>query len=120
MLPLWQATWGLNAKKPPPNWLKQYGTKVKCTSFCCMDLNVALEFLFYVCFLLNNSVCAVKATKSILQTLLGHTTQDSDLLLCVSLASASEWHSTEHGIKQLTAKLLMRIHLKDYKILLTL
>jgi hypothetical protein len=59
-----------------------------------MDLNVTLQFLFYVCFLLNNSVCAVKATKSIWQTLLGHTTQDSDLHLCVSLASASEWRST--------------------------
>jgi len=82
----------------------QYGTKVIFTSFCCKDLNVTLEFLFYDSFLLNNSVCAVKATKPIWRTLLGHTTQDSGLLLCVSLASASEWHSTEHGIKQLTAE----------------
>jgi hypothetical protein len=91
----------------------QYGTKDKFTSFCCKDLNVTLEFLFYACFLLNNSACAVKATKSIWQTLLGHITQDSDLHLCVSLASASEWCTTEHGIKQL----LTHIHLKDYKIL---
>ena len=81
----------------------QYGTRVKFTSFCCKDSDVTLEFSFYVCFLLNNSVCVVKATKSIWRTPLGHITRDSDLL-CVSLASASEWHSTEHGIKQLIAK----------------
>jgi hypothetical protein len=94
---------GTKMQKPPSNWLMQYGTKVKFTSFCCKDLNVTLEFLFYVCFLLNNSVCVVKARKSIWRTLLGHITRDSDLLLCVSLASASEWRSTKHGIKQLTA-----------------
>jgi hypothetical protein len=88
----------------PSNWLMQYGTKVKRTSFCCKDLNVTLDFLFYVCFLLNNSVCVVKAKKSIWRTPLRHITRDSDLLLCVSLASASEWRSAEHGIKQLTAE----------------
>jgi hypothetical protein len=43
----------------------QYGTEVKFTSFCFKDLNVTLQFLFYVCFLLNNPVFAVKAKKSI-------------------------------------------------------
>jgi hypothetical protein len=52
---------------------------------------------------LTNSVCAVKATKSIWQKQLGHTTQNA-ALFCVSLPGASEWHSTEHGIKQLTAE----------------
>jgi hypothetical protein len=65
---------------------------------------LTLQFLFYVCFQLNNSICAFEATKSIWRTLLGHTTQDSDLHLCVSLVSASEWRSTEHGTKQLTAE----------------
>jgi len=69
--------------------------------------NVTLEccsFLFYVFFVLSDSVCAIKATKSIWRTLLGHTTQHADLLLCVSLPSTSEWCSTEHGTMQLTAE----------------
>ena len=49
---------GLN--KPFLKWLVQYDTKGKFSSFCYKDCMSTLSFMFYACFMLNNSAYSVR------------------------------------------------------------
>jgi hypothetical protein len=110
-----------NTNQPSSKLLVQNGTKGKFISFCCMDFYVTFEhcgFMFYACFLLNNSVCSVKAIKFVWRAPLTQTSWDAytaGIPSSMSLIRALEWQHTERDTTQLIVECNWHVHLKHYK-----